>query len=167
VATALSILFNTTVLALWYSDFGNSPVELEGRIAARRLRRAKELARTGTFVAQIDNEVLKNMSREQLEGLAQRALRRAHDDGGKPESIPQMETCLRVRSRDIYATRRSFEMVLGDYVKEWRAGTPAAGEDGSHTLDYFLQPKKNVQPDELVAVMRTAGGADIIHAEIR
>ena len=166
VATALSVLFNTTVLALWYSDFGNSPVELEGRIAARRLRRAKELARTGTFVAQIDNEVLKNMSREQLEGLAQRALRRAHDDGAKPDNIPQ-ETCLRVRSSDIHATRRSFEMVMSDYVKEWRAGTPTANEDGTHTLDYFLQPKKNVQPDELVAVMRTAGGADIVHAEIR
>lgn len=167
VATALSVLFNTTILALWYSDFGNSPVELEGRIAARRLRRARELARTGTFVAQIDNEVLNNMSREQLEGLAQRALRRAHDDGGKPDAVPQMETCLRVRSRDIIATRRRFETVMGDYVKQWRAGTPTPAEDDTHVLDYFLQPKKNVQPDELLALMRTTGGADVLDAEIR
>lgn len=167
VATALSILFNATILVLWYTDFGNSPIELEGRIAARRLHRARELAKTGTFVAQIDNEVLKNMSREQLEGLAQRALRRAHDDKPKSDGVPQMETCLRVRTRDIDGTRRSFETVIGEYVKQWRAGTPKPNDDGSQTLDYFIQPKKNVGSDELVALVRSAGGADIIDAEIR
>ena len=116
VATVISLLFNLSILMLWYTDFGNSPVELEGRIAARRLRRAKELARTGTFVAQIDNEVFKNMSREQLEGLAQRALRRAHDDGSKTDAVPQMETCIRIRSSDMTATRRKFEVVIGDFA---------------------------------------------------
>jgi hypothetical protein len=167
VATALSILFNGTVLALWYSDFGNSPVELEGSIAAKRLRRARELARTGTFVAQIDNEVLKNMSREQLEGLATRALRRAHDDGSRSDAAPQGELCLRVTSSDMTATRRSFESIMGDYAKTWRAGQPVAAADGSHTLDYFINPKKNVQPDELVSLVRTAGGVDVLVAEIR
>ena len=57
VATVISLLFNITVMWLWYTDFGNSPIELEGSIAAKRLRRAKAMARTGTFVAQIDNEV--------------------------------------------------------------------------------------------------------------
>ena len=167
VATALSVLFNTTILALWYTDFGNSPIALEGGIAARRLRRARELARTGTFVAQIDNEVLKNMSREQLEGLAQRALKRAHDDGSKSGAVPQMETCIRVTSRDINATRRSFETVIGDYAKQWRAGSPVEGLDGTHTIDYFVHPRKNIQPDEVLALVRTAGGNDIIDAEIR
>ena len=167
VATALSILFNTTILALWYSDFGNSPVELEGSIAAKRLRRAKELARTGTFVAHIDNEVLKNMSREQLEGLATRALRRAHDDGSKSDGPPGAELCLRVTSSDMAATRRSFESIMGDYAKTWRAGQPVPADNGSHTLDYFISPKKNVQPDELVSLVRTAGGADVLVAEIR
>ena len=53
---------------------------LEGEIAEKRLERARELARTGTFVARIDDEVFKNMSREQLEGVAERAWRRAHGD---------------------------------------------------------------------------------------
>lgn len=167
VATALSVLFNATVLILWYTDFGNSPIELEGRIAARRLKRAKELARTGTFVAQIDNEVLRNMSREQLEGLAQRALRRAHDDGSKSDGVPPMETCLRVRSRDMAGTRRSFEMVMGEFAKEWRAGQPTTDAGGVQTLDYFIQPRKGIQPDELIALVRTAGGTDVIDAEIR
>ena len=167
VAAAISVLFNVTVLSLWYADFGNSPIELEGRIAARRLRRAKELARTGTFVAQIDNEVLRNMTREQLEGLAHRALQRAHDDGSKSEGVPQMETCLRVRSRDMASTRRRFEMVMGAFAKQWRAGAPATDADGTQSLDYFIQPKKNIQPDELIELARTACGEDLIDAEIR
>src|SRR4029078_7218230 len=118
-------------------------------IAARRLERAQELARTGTFVAQIDNEVLKNMSREQPEGVARRALRRAHEDKPKKDGLPQMETCLRVRTNDVDGTRRSFETVIGEYVKRWRVGIPTTNEDGSQTLDYFIRPKKRVSPDDL------------------
>ncbi|MGK2961993.1 MAG: DUF4956 domain-containing protein [Gemmatimonadaceae bacterium] len=167
VAAALSMLFNTTILALWYTDFGNSPMELEGKIAARRLKRAKELARTGTFVAQIDNEVLRNMTREQLEGVAQRALKRAHDDGSKGAAVPSMETCLRITSRDMDATRRRFESVMGDFAKQWRAGIPVPGEDGVQTLDYYIQPKKTIQPDELIALVKTAAGPELVDAEIR
>src|ERR1700716_1367425 len=78
VAAVLSIGFNATVLVLWYSDFGQAPMELDGRIADKRLRRAKQLARTGTFVARLDDEIFRNMTREQLEGVANRAWRRAH-----------------------------------------------------------------------------------------
>ena len=78
VAAVLSIGFNVIVLVLWYTDFGSAPVELDGRIADRRLRRARQLARTGTFVARIDDEVFRDMTREQLEGVAERAWRRAH-----------------------------------------------------------------------------------------
>jgi hypothetical protein len=65
------------------------------------------------------------------------------------------------------ATRRSFESLIGDYAKQWRAGSQVEREDGSHTIDYFLQPRKKVQPDEVLAVLMTAGGTDIIDAEIR
>jgi hypothetical protein len=69
VAGVLSICFNILALALWYTDFGSAPVELDGRLAERKLQRAKQMARTGTFVARMDDEVLKNMTTEQLEGL--------------------------------------------------------------------------------------------------
>ncbi|MDO8501302.1 MAG: DUF4956 domain-containing protein [Gemmatimonadaceae bacterium] len=167
VALSLSLLFNVTVLALWYTDFGNSPVELEGSIAARRLKRARQLARTGTFVAQIDNEVLRNMSREQLEGLAQRALKRAHDDGSKTDSGTPHEICIRLRTRDPDQTRRSFELVLGEYAKEWRAGTTKTDDAGVATIDYFVQPKKATLPDEILSLAHTAGGTALVDAQIR
>ena len=57
-------------------------------MAERRLARARELARTGTFVARIDDEVLANMSAEQLDGLAQRRpAARAHHAEGKAAAM--------------------------------------------------------------------------------
>jgi hypothetical protein len=166
VATVISLLFNATILILWYTDFGNSPIELEGSIAAKRLKRARELARTGTFVAQIDNEVLKNMNREQLEGLAARALKRAHNDGGKKaENIT--ETILRVRTRDVDATRRGLDLVLGEFAREWKAGSISIDTEGVSSIDYFIKPKKAIQNDELLTLARTAGGSGLVDAEIR
>src|SRR5688500_9861080 len=107
VAAVISIVFNAVVLVLYYTDFGNAPVELDGRIAEQRLRRARQLARTGTFVARIDDEVFRNMTREQLEGVAQRAWKRAQavDDS----SEPTQEYRVKVRTRDIASMRRAVE----------------------------------------------------------
>lgn len=166
VAAVISILFNTTILILWYSDFGNSPVELEGAIAAKRLKRARELARTGTFVAQIDNEVLKNMNREQLEGLAQRALKRAHNDGNsKSAEIP--ETVLRIKTRDVGGTRRGMDLVLTEFAKEWRTGAISIDTEGVSSIDYHIRPKKAIQGDELLTLARTAAGSELVEVQIR
>ena len=167
VATVISVLFNVTVLALWYTDFGNSPVELEGSIAAKRLKRARELARTGTFVAQIDNEVLKNMNREQLEGLAQRALNRAHGETSKKKDDGISESVLRIRTRDMDATRRGLDLVLSEFAREWRTGAISIDTQGISSIDYHIRPKKAVQNDELLTLARTAGGSGLVDAVIR
>ena len=165
VAAVISMLFNATILILWYSDFGNSPVELEGAIAAKRLKRARELARTGTFVAQIDNEVLKNMNREQLEGLAQRALKRAHDGKSKSAEVP--ETVLRIKTRDVAGTRRGMDLVLTEFAREWRTGAISIDTEGISSIDYHIRPKKAIQGDELLTLARTAGGSELVEAQIR
>ena len=165
VATVISLLFNTAVLLLWYTDFGNSPMELEGSIAEKRLKRARELARTGTFVAQIDNEVLKNMNREQLEGLAQRALKRAHDGKSKSAEIP--ETVLRIKTRDVGGTRRGMDLVLSEFAREWRTGAISIDTEGVSSIDYHIMPKKAVQGDELLTLARTAAGSELVEVQIR
>lgn len=167
VATVISMLFNTTILMLWYTDFGNSPMELEGSIAAKRLKRARELARTGTFVAQIDNEVLQNMNREQLEGLAQRALKRAHNDSSKKGGDGAVEKILRVRTRDAQATRRGLDLVLTEFAREFRMGSISIDTEGISTIDYHIRPKKAVENDELLTLAKTAGGSALVDAKIR
>jgi hypothetical protein len=163
VAAVLSIGFNITVLVLWYTDFGSAPMELEGRIADRRLRRARQLARTGTFVARIDDEVLSDMTREQLEGVAERAWRRAH--GAEDDSSPATEVRLRIHTRDVDAMRRAVEPKLMEHAKLWRAGA-VSSRNGIDVAEYMVQLRKKSRPDDLVALVRAAGSGGVLDAEV-
>jgi hypothetical protein len=161
VAAVLSIGFNITVLALWYTDFGNAPLELDGRIADKRLRRARRLARTGSFVARIDNEMFRDMTREQLEGVAERAWRRAH---GTDDDAAPAEVRLRVRTRDVAAMRDALEPRLQECAKDWRAGAVTPHEDGD-VVEYQVQLRKKSRPEDLVALARAAGSSTVLDAD--
>ena len=164
VAAVISIGFNTVVLVLYYTDFGSAPVELDGRIAEQRLKRARQLARTGTFVARIDDEVFRNMTREQLEGVAQRAWKRAQaaaDDSPEPTD----EVRVKVRTRDLAAMRRAVEPRLTENVKTWRIGAIHEA-DGVQTAEYHVQLKKKATPDDLLALLRASGSDQVINVEL-
>jgi hypothetical protein len=163
VAAVLSIGFNIIVLLLWYTDFGSAPTELDGRIADKRLRRARQLARTGTFVARLDSELFREMTREQLEGVAQRAWRRAH--GPDDDEAGQEEQRLRVRTRDAAAMRRTVEPRLAEHTKSWRAG-PVTVLDGVEVVEYMVQLRKKSRPEDLIALVRAAGSAEVLEAHV-
>lgn len=171
VAMVISLLFNLLVVILWATDFGRTPVAFEGRVAERRLARARQLARTGTFVARLDHEVFKNMTSEQLEGLAERAWRRAREHD--PELVEkhgddgQEETRLRVTSNDIGRTRPAVERKLDDATKNWKLQAVQSQPDGSTVLEFVLQTKKKTSADEVLAMVRASCGPDLIHAELR
>ncbi|PYO08289.1 MAG: hypothetical protein DMD30_08600 [Gemmatimonadetes bacterium] len=165
VAAVISILFNITVVTLWYSDFAHSPMELEGSIAEKRLKRARQLARTGTFVARIDDEVFRNMTRQQLEGVAERAWRRANEAPG--ETIDsETETRIRIRTNDVAAMRLSLEPRLEGHVKGWRLMRLAPKPDGSEVAEYAVQMKKKTTPEDLLTLVRAAGAPHITDAEL-
>jgi hypothetical protein len=111
--------------------------------------------------------VLQNMNREQLEGLAQRALKRAHSDGSKEGNGTAVEKILRLRTRDASATRRGLDLVLGEFAREYRMGSISIDTEGISTIDYHIRPKKAVQNDELLTLARTAGGSALVDAQIR
>jgi hypothetical protein len=165
VAAVLSIGFNATTLVLWYTDFGSAPVELEGRIADKRLKRARELARTGTFVARIDDEVFRNMTREQLEGVAERAWRRANAAADEEAPAPPTDARLRICTTDVSALRRAIEPRLQDSVKQWRFGSVTPSERGD-VVEYTLQLRKKTTPDELLALVRAAASTHVVDVEL-
>lgn len=166
VAAVLSIGFNAVTLILWYTDFGSAPVEMDGRIAERRLSRAKNLARTGTFVARVDDEVLKNMTREQLEGIAERAWKRAQANNhtGEMQAVVE-ERVLRVQTDDATALRRVLEPRLQEFTKSWRFGSMES-TDGVSVLEYRIQLRKKTGPEELLALVRAAGSTHVVNAEM-
>ena len=163
VAAVISIGFNTIVLVLYYTDFASAPVELDGRIAEQRLKRARQLARTGTFVARIDDEVFKNMTREQLEGVAQRAWRRAQatDDTGEHTA----EIRVRVHTNDVGKMRRAVEPHLTQNVKSWRIGAIVENE-GERNAEYHVQLKKKATTDDLLALLRASGSDTVLNVEV-
>ena len=166
VAAVLSVLFNAVTLVLWYTDFGSAPVEMDGRIAEQRLRRAKNLARTGTFVARVDDEVLKNMTREQLEGIAERAWKRAQANHQTSEMpVVQEERILRVQTDDATALRRVLEPRLQEFTKSWRFGSMESN-DGTSVLEYRIQLRKKTGPEDLLALVRAAGSTQVASAEV-
>lgn len=172
VAMVISVMFNALIVTLWMSDFGRTPVALDGKMAERRLERARDLARTGTFVARIDDEVLREMTSEQLEGVARRAWRRArehHPDGVAKKNAEdgQAETRLRLRTRDSDRTRPAVEARLEDSTKRWKLGSIATEPDGTVMLEYVVQTKKRTTPDELLALVRATGGPELVDAELR
>lgn len=168
VAAAISLAFNLTALALWYTDFGRSPVELEGRLAERRLQRVRELARTGTFVARVDDEMLRDMSREQLEGLAERALRRARQHDPESASVErQREAKLVVRTRNVSGARDVLEPRLDEGTKRWSFAGVIPGDEGVDVMEYALELRKKTPPDELLALLRAAGAAEVLEMELR
>jgi hypothetical protein len=165
VAVVVSIGFNTIALVLWYTDFGSAPVELDGRIAEQRLKRARQLARTGTFVARIDDEVFRNMTREQLEGVAQRAWKRAQaQETDASEEAPQ-EVRVRIRTNDLAAMRRAVDPRLTENVKNWRIGAIGDAE-GVQTAEYHVQLKKKATADDLLALLRASGSDQVLTVEL-
>lgn len=166
VAAVMSMTFNVFALGLWYTDFGSAPVELDGRLAERKLQRAKQMARTGTFVARMDDEVLKNMTTEQLEGLAERAWRRARANNMTTEMpIVVEERTLRLATSNANGLRRVLEPRLSEFTKTWRFGGMQTSDDVT-VIEYRVQLRKKTGPDELLSLVRAAGASQLTAAEI-
>lgn len=126
VSWVISIAFNLLMLFLWFTDFGR-PVSLEGKDAEKKLERALATAnRTGMFLAKMDDEVLKQMSPDQLEALADRAWRRRmrNDPDLKEDdeevARPRYERMLRLRATDAERTRALCEPHFDALFTEWK-----------------------------------------------
>ena len=152
VSFVISIGFNLLMLFLWYTDFGK-PAALEGRTAERQLEKA--LAghnRTGMFLAKIDDELLKQMSPEQLEALSDRAWRRrkrndpdlADEDEGEIVR-PQFERMLRIKAVDVSLARELCEPKFDTLFAEWKFfGTVM--ENDVRVLEYGVTLAETVTP---------------------
>jgi hypothetical protein len=165
-AAVMSFLFNLVILLFWYTDFGRAPAHLEGPRAARRLERSLALAnRTNAFVAQLDREILKSMSPEQLEALAARARRRVDGAalGGKPKK--PLNAVIRVRSAEPEAARRGVEEVLAGHVKEWRLAGLTREPGGGGALEYRVRLRKSVPAEAVAGELRARLGPQLTGVE--
>lgn len=172
-AAVMSFLFNVVVLIFWYTDFGRAPAHLEGPRAARRLERSLALAnRTGAFVAQLDREILKSMSPEQLQALVLRARRRVGDgvmlEEDKPPRRPKpLDTVIRVQSPDPETARPHIEAVLASQVKAWQFHRTERDTAGTAVLEYRVRLRKSVPVTVLAGELRARLGPRATGVETR
>jgi hypothetical protein len=167
-AAVMSFLFNVVILAFWYTDFGRAPAHLEGPRAARRLERARALAnRTQAFVNQIDREILKSMSPEQLEALASRARKRIDGPGEGALEKPKkpLDTLLRVQTPQPENAQRAVEAVLTTHVKDWQYLGTNRELGGNATLEYRVRLRKSIPADALHQELRTRLGPQLVGVE--
>jgi hypothetical protein len=167
-AAALSITFNVVILLLWWTDFGRQPAGLEGPPAQRRLERALALAnRTSAFVSVVDDQILKSLTPDQLDALAERARKRrqraAEDaDGKKPVLLRRLELSLR---GDSAAARAAAEAVLEDAVKRWEF-VRASPLPGGERLEYRVRLRKSIPAESLLERLRASGGPHVAGVEL-
>jgi len=170
VALAISLIYNTIILLLWYTDFGRTSAVFEGAVAEQRLEAAREFAGRGTgFITKLDDEILKSLSPEQLDVIAERAQKRrgqaAPDAEGDQEPEPDFDVLLRVRTRNAAEARAAVEPVLEEQLKKWRfsAVVPEAG--GTVVLEYAVRLRKKMTPNTLRDALQQLGSPHVIGVE--
>ena len=158
------------VLVFWYTDFGRAPAHLEGPRAARRLERSLALAnRTNAFVAQLDRDILKSMSPEQLQALASRARRRMDSvvKARVPKARKPLDTVLRVQTPDAAAAQRQVEAVLAMQAKDWQFSGTQRDAGGDAVLEYRIRLRKSVPAASLADELRARLGPQATGVETR
>jgi hypothetical protein len=171
VAAVISIVFNGIILALWYTDFGKATAfkGVKAERAVERLEAAQmEMRQTGTFVAMLDNEILENMTPEQLEMTADRAWRRhrrLRTDEPEDEEMQRRDVLLRLRTYDPDASRIAVEETFDEFLKKWRYGGVLKEQDGTSVIEYAVQLKKTARSDELLDALNSK--SQLIGAEIK
>lgn len=170
VAVTLSVIFNLAILALWYSDFGRTSAVFEGAVAEQRLEEARAFARrTSSFVTKLDDEILKSLSAEQLDAVAEKAWKRkkqaAPEADGDEE--PDFDVLLRVRTLVPDEARRIAEPVLDDHLKKWRLSGIATEADGVQVVEYAVRLRKNMTPNSLRDALEQVGSPHIMGVEVQ
>jgi hypothetical protein len=167
VAVALSIIFNLVAVALWYSDLGRSSAALEGGLAERRLEQVRaHVNRPSGFIQRLDEELLKGMSAEQLDALAERARRRGRRHAPDSGETERFESELRLRTTDVDAAMRVTEPLLEQYLKRWKLGSVVHEDEGTHVIEYAVQLKKSTSATEFVEALRAQGAPAILEVEL-
>ncbi|MDQ8153964.1 MAG: DUF4956 domain-containing protein [Gemmatimonadota bacterium] len=170
VAAVLSVGFNLLAVFLWATEFGRTPASLEGKRAQRQLERALTVAsRTGTFVAKMDDEVLKSLAPEQLEALADRAWKRKRKMAVEDVAEPRREFLylLRVRCADLDVTRPLIEREFMGLFSHWKYMGAERTEDGGRFAEYGVDLADTVTRGVVSDVLRGIPDAGVDGVELR
>jgi len=172
VAVVLSVGFNIVTVILWYTDFGRNPAGLGGTMAEERLVRTREqMSHTQSFVAVVDDELLKEMSPAQLDALADRAWRRRKKMNPELEDHSKLQKerfdkLLRVHTAEPESVRALVEPILRQQLKHWRFSQVVHESPDEHVVEFSMHIGKRTKPEELLDAVDAALGETATRVEL-
>jgi|KBSSwiStaDraftv2_1062776.scaffolds.fasta_scaffold09694_2 uncharacterized protein DUF4956 len=185
VALAISMFYNVVVLLAWKVDFGRMPAQLEASVAQKRLDRvrAEAPAQGSDFLNLVDKQLLRSMTPDQLQAIAQRASERGRKvaaDLGMPgssgdsdesdeEKKPKFDSLLRIQMQpdDAVAIRQAVEQVLTGQTKRWEFEKAGAGDGGRASAQYKVRFKKSIPSTLVIEGMRRAVLPKVVTIDVR
>lgn len=185
VALAISAFYNIVVLCAWKVDFGRMPAHLEASVAQKRLERvrAEAPAAGADFLNLVDKQLLRSMTPDQLQAIAQRASERGRKvaaDLGMPgtdndrdeadeEKKNKFDSLLRVQMQpdDAVAIRSAIEQVLTGQTKRWEFEKAGAGDGGRALAQYKVRFKKSIPSTLVIEAMRRAVLPKVVTIDVR
>jgi len=182
VAASISIFFNLVVLYAWRFDFGRMPATLEVDIAKKRMDRVKAAgAPKADFLNLVDQQLLRSMTPDQLQAIAQKATERGRkaavdldvdgELGGEAdeEKKAKFDSMLRIYMQpdDAVAVRQAVEQVLTGQTKRWEFERVGAGEGGRAMAMYKIKFKKSIPSTLVVEAMRRSVLPKVVTIDVR
>ncbi len=185
VALAISMFYNVVVLFAWKVDFGRMPAHLEASVAQKRLDRvrAEAPAQGADFLNLVDKQLLRSMTPDQLQAIAQRASERgrkvaadlgmpgsdADRDESDEEKKLKFDSLLRIQMQpdDAVAIRQSIEQILAGQTKRWEFEKAGAGDGGRASAQYKVRFKKSIPSTLVVESMRRAVLPKVVTIDVR
>lgn len=168
VAATISVCFNIVTVIMWWTDFGRTGALLEGAPALGRLARAKAIAnRTEGFISVVDRELLRSMTPEQLEVLAERARTRQQKAEAKAGlgSSDGRDRTLRIEVGMDPAAGPAAEGALAETVKRYEKVSEQPSPDGQ-AIVYKIRLKKSTSASEFIERFRALAGGAVRKAEL-
>jgi hypothetical protein len=170
VAVVMSLLFNTIVLGLWYTDFARMPPGLDEERAQRQLQRALAMAnRTSEFVARVDREIVQGMAPAQLDALLGRVRRQREEVAADALPKKRPDSCLRIVTTNIAAARQLVEPILEEHCKQWEflGERPGRRDDGNAiVIEYGLRYRKDISGRVVLDAVRGIGPPFVLQSEL-
>lgn len=171
VAAVMSLVFNATVLLLWWLNVGN--IYADQRALPTRLPFAAALVgpgKTGEFMALGDPQLLAALSPPELAEVAAGAARlrqyiEAHASAKKKQRFNGL---LVVHATDLEDAQRKLEAVLKERTTRWKLAELKPGDGGPATLEYLVRlDEDETRPATLLAQLKERGAPQVVGAEYR
>lgn len=180
VALAISLFYNIVVLCAWQFDFGRMPAALEASVAQKRLDRVRaEAPAQQDFLKLVDQQLLRSMTPDQLQAIAQRASERGKKvaadlgipgaPGGGEEEKQKFDSLLRIQMQpdDAVAVRTAIEHVLTGQTKRWEFEKAGPGDGGRASAQYKVRFKKSIPSTLVIEAMRRAVLPKVVTIDVR